>query len=88
MLTNFAQIFLEKVLKREKELLNHPAILCAVYLDRRYKNELKSSEQIQIAKLALTNLYERTHLHLPQPEKTPEPENKADSFDEYLAQGM
>lgn len=88
MMTNFAEILMEKILKREKELLNYPAMLCAIYLDRRYRKELKNYDHIEIAKRTLANQYERLlskRQHL-QTEKEPEPENAVDSFEEYLRQ--
>lgn len=88
MLTNFAQIFMEFFLIRERELLNYPAMLCAVYLDRRYRQELKNPEHIEIAKRTLANHYERILSQRPksQSEDQPEPENSVDSFEEYLRQ--
>lgn len=88
MLTNFAEIFLSKILKREKDLLNYPAMLCAIYLDRRYRKELKNVEHIEIAKRTLANHYERLLSQQPkqQPEEQLEPEITVDSFEEYLRQ--
>lgn len=88
MLTNFAEIFLSKILKREKDLLNYPAMLCAIYLDRRYRKELKNVEHIEIAKRTLANHYERLLSQQPKqlPEEQPEPEITVDSFEEYLRQ--
>lgn len=82
--TNFAQIFLQKILIREKELLRYPAMLCAIYLDRRYKQELKKTEDIAIAKYTLANLYERilSSRHKPQQQY----ECERDSFELYLSQ--
>lgn len=88
MLSNFAKIFMQKILIRERELLNYPAMLCAVYLDRRYRHELKNTEHIEIAKRTLANHYERILSQRPksQSEDQPEPESAVDSFEEYLRQ--
>lgn len=85
-LTNFASIFMEKLLSREKELLNYPAMLSAIYLDSRYRNELKNPEHIEIAKRTLANQYERILSHRPTPQTEVQPETEIDSFEEYLRQ--
>lgn len=85
--TNFAQIFLEKILLREKELLRYPAKLCAIYLDRRYKQELKKTEDIAIAKHALASLYERILSNRLKP-KQQQDESELDSFEQYLSQNV
>lgn len=82
--TNFAQIFLEKISMREKELLRYPAMICAIYLDRRYKQELKNAEDIAIAKHTLANLYERILSSHQKPQQQDECE--LDSFELYLSQ--
>lgn len=83
--TNFASTFLEKILIREKELLRYPTMLCAIYLDRRYKKELKNAEHIAIAKYTLANLYERVLSNRQQSQ--PSNDSELDSFEIYLRQG-
>lgn len=58
-------------------------MLCAIYLDRRYRKELKNHEHIEIAKRTLANQYERRLSQRPKPQ-VPENENAVDSFEEYL----
>lgn len=85
--TNFARIFHEKILLREKELLRYPAMLCAIYLDRRYKQELKKAEDIAIAKYALANLYERISSNRQKPQQQQD-ECELDSFEQYLSKNV
>lgn len=84
--TNFAATLLQYLQVREKELLLYPTMLCAVYLDRRYKQELKNVDHILIAKQTLANLYERVLAERPQPEQHDESVTKNDSFESFLCQ--
>lgn len=57
-LSKFAEILTEKIEERKKSLFNNQAMMCAVYLDPRFKHRL-TSDEVAIAKIALRNLFER-----------------------------
>lgn len=56
--TEFADSILENLETRKCDLLKHPAMLCAIYLDHRVYKQLNETE-IQIAKTALANLHQK-----------------------------
>lgn len=58
--TGFANTLLEKIVARQKYLLDTPAMITAIYLDPRFNFELKNNNNtIQIAKLTLADMYDR-----------------------------
>lgn len=57
--TNFAQTFRQFLNQRKQILLDHPLMLCAIYMDPRVRFELKEENLLTIAKLKLADLYER-----------------------------
>lgn len=78
--TDLARILLEKFYARRINLIENPAMKCAVYLDPRYNYELSSFET-KIAKYTLENL----HLKWKQRVESNDVSNssKDDSFEEY-----
>lgn len=56
--TNFAQTLTTNIQKRQASLLNNQAMLCAIYLDKRYEFKLSGDER-KIAKIVLEKLFER-----------------------------
>lgn len=86
-LSGFAKIFSEKVQERNSILLNNSAMICAVYLDPRFKFKL-TSEEVQIAKTSLESLHQRIKvLNDSQPES--EAGDEDDSFEaECVASGL
>lgn len=60
-LTDLCNLMLENLKNRKRALLNHPAMLCAVFLDPRIHRELEleGETDFKIAKLTLANLNER-----------------------------
>lgn len=86
-LSEFAQTLAEKIANRKATLLNNQAMICAVYLDPRFKFKLTANE-IEIARTTLENLFERVKNSEGQ---TIEPESSGseDSFeDECVGRGM
>lgn len=58
--TNFSGILLSKISARKKNLLEHPLMTAAIYLDPRYKCELaKHPDKIVIAKITIEKLWQR-----------------------------
>lgn len=57
-LTDLADLLLQNLQQRKVALLDHPAMLCAIFLDPRVHTELEktSNTAFQIAKMALTDL--------------------------------
>lgn len=88
-LTNFAQTLMEKIAERKSSLLNNQALLCAVYLDPRYKHRL-TSDEVSIAKIALEMLYLRAKKAQELTVQTDSSANvKEDSFEnECVGSGM
>lgn len=60
-LTELPDVLLENLKQRKTALLDHPAMLCAIFLDPRVHKELEreGDSAVQIAKIALTNLNAR-----------------------------
>lgn len=56
--TNFAQILLSNIESRRTSLLNNEAMICAVYLDKRFEFKLSDDEKT-IARHSLEKLHER-----------------------------
>lgn len=56
--TDFAQILLSNIEERRISLLNNQAMICAVYLDKRFAFKLSADEK-QIARLSLESLFDR-----------------------------
>lgn len=86
LITDLATTLLQKLIAREKDLLHYPSMLCAIYLDRRYKKELKDNDHIAIAKHTLINLYERVVANRQPTKQLDESESSFDSFEQYLRQ--
>lgn len=89
--TDFAKTLLSKIEERKSSLLNNEAMLCAVYLDKRFDFKLSADEKT-IAKHALEKLFERVKaakkLILP-PDSVAEKDIAEDSFEEEcIAAGL
>lgn len=88
--TDFVEHFREFLDQREKILLDHPLMLCAIYLDPRVRFALKNDDLIRIAKLKLVDLLERVET-LKKETATEEDRSTegdktvaGDSFDEFV----
>lgn len=58
MTDEFAKILLKSMEKRTESLLNVPAMLCAIFLDPRFKGELSSNQRV-LAIETLKNMFKR-----------------------------
>lgn len=86
-LCGFAQMFAEKVDDRNSILLNNTAMICAVYLDPRYKFKL-TSDEVQIAKTSMETLLQRIKMARESQTELSETEEE-DSFEtDCVASGM
>lgn len=89
--TGFAQILLSKILERKSCLLNNEAIICAVYLHKRFAFKLSVDEK-KIAQVTLERLFERVKKAksaIPSADSFAEDHSKDDSFEEeYDAAGL
>lgn len=62
-MTNLAQRLLECMNNRKSKLLDTPLMLCAVFLDPRYKCTIESDhEKVQLAKLTIEHIWNRLKL--------------------------
>lgn len=84
--TNFAVVFRQKILVREIKLLNYPTMLCAIFLDRRYRYELTNNDHIEIAMRTLAELHERVRSHFRRPEAEELSIESTDTLEDYLGQ--
>lgn len=58
--TNLADKMLSALLNRKDQLINHPAMLAALYLDPRFRSEvLKKQSSVDVAKSTIENIWER-----------------------------
>lgn len=83
-ITEFAQTLLNKIQTRQSCLLNNEAMICAVYLDKRYEFKLSADER-QIARNALEKLFERVKTakrELSPPDSDAKNDITEDSFEE------
>lgn len=86
--TDFAKTLLEKIGLRKSMLLNNQALVCSVYLDKRYSFKLSADEK-EIAILALQKLYERMKKPKNQLSLPVARNEKEDSFeDDCVKSGM
>lgn len=84
--TDLADILLEDLKNRKNALLEHPAMLCAIFLDPRVHRELESDAvEYKIAKMTLADLNERIFKSKGEPSKDNDP-NANDSLEEYFNQ--
>lgn len=61
--TQLAEKLLHALSKRKTKLVDHPLMICALYLDPRYKCEVVNDQnKVKIAKLTLENIWERVKL--------------------------
>lgn len=56
--TDLVDLLLKNLEIRKRDLLKHPTMLCAIYLDHRMYQEL-SDKEIQIAKMTLANIHQK-----------------------------
>lgn len=87
--TDFARILLSNIEERRTSLLNNQAMICAVYLDKRFAFKLSADEK-QIARLSLESLFNRVKnvQHRSAPDAAPDLD-KEDSFEkECSAAGL
>ncbi|XP_055299909.1 uncharacterized protein LOC129567265 [Sitodiplosis mosellana] len=73
--TEIASKLLKTLEKRKGQLLDNPAMICAVILDPRYSSEIDHAEKIRLAKLTLSNLWERYNLKMTVSEEHEHNEN-------------
>lgn len=90
--TDFAETLLQKIDMRGPSLLNTEAMLCAVYLDKRFEFKLTPCER-NIAKASLTKLFHRVQAEKLQHSSivtvAPSSGNESDSFEaEVQADGI
>lgn len=58
--TNLADKMLGALSNRKNQLINHPAMLAALYLDPRFRSEvLKKQSSVDVAKSTIENIWER-----------------------------
>lgn len=62
--TEIANKLLKTLEKRKGQLLDNPAMICAVILDPRYSSEIDNDEKIRLAKLTLSNLWKRYEVNM------------------------
>lgn len=74
--TDIASKLLKTLEKRKGQLLDNPAMICAVILDPRYSSEIDNADKIRLAKLTLSNLWERYNVNMTDPEQ-----NKPNEYD-------
>lgn len=89
-LTDLSDLLLESMQLRKNALLDHPAMLCAIFLDPRVHRELDhavDSTKFKIAKLSLANLNDRI-VNLPKHSKTDQKGEDDNSIDEYFRQSI
>lgn len=79
-LTDLAEKLLNEFEKRRSKILNNQAMIATVYLDRRFSAELDPS-QIALAKLTLSNLWERARKLGTKSNETPEPNDEANRLE-------
>lgn len=61
--TRLVENLLHTISQRESKLVDHPLMICALYLDPRYKCEVENNqEKVKLAKLTLEKLWERVQL--------------------------
>lgn len=85
-LTDLSDLLLESMQARKTALLDHPAMLCAIFLDPRVHRELEHGVNLtkfKIAKLSLANLNDRIVSLKKDSNIDHEPEND-NSIDEYF----
>lgn len=81
--SGFVKVLMEKIVERQKYLLDTPAMITAIYLDPRFNFEIKNNHNaIQIAKLTLADMYNRI-MQLKEGECTHSSMNKCDDDDSY-----
>lgn len=88
--TSFAQTLITSIQQRQASLLNNQAILCAIYLDKRYEFKLSDDER-KIAKIVLEKLFQRveTAKKAMASEELPTKTVEEDSFEnECVASGL
>lgn len=87
-LTDLSDLLLESLQYRKSALLDHPAMLCAIFLDPRVHRELEQNDdaaKFKIAKLALANLNGKI-VNLKENSSEIGQENENDSIHEYFNQ--
>lgn len=86
-LTDLTDLLLENLKNRKGALLNHPAMLCAIFLDPRIHRqlELEGETEYKIAKMTLANLSERIFNLKEKTVENPD-ENVNESIEEYFQQ--
>lgn len=90
-ITNLAQRLLECVSIRKSKLIETPLMLCAVYLDPRYKCTIESDhEKIQLAKMTIELIWNRMKsvkgVATNEDEKEDSIVNKSDDINAYYAE--
>lgn len=61
--TRLAEKLLHTLYQRKSKLVDHPLMICALYLDPRYKCEVvNDQDKVKLAKLTLENIWERLKL--------------------------
>lgn len=87
MLTNLAECLLEEYESERFRMMRSPVMYATVFLDRRYAADLKSGE-LELAKIALCNMWERFQKHHNGRNTAPQPENEEEDdlfdLDQYM----
>lgn len=87
-ITDFAQILLSNIELKRGSLINNQAMICAIYLDRRFDFKL-TEDEIAIAKLTLERLYDRVQKAKATTSAVPTNSKDDDSFEEEcVASGL
>lgn len=86
--TNLAQLLLQCVNKRKSKLIETPLMICAVYLDPRYKCIIElDHEKIQLAKMTIEHIWNRlTSVKGIVSKKKDKPIAKKDNMDTFYAE--
>lgn len=89
-MTNLAQCLLECMNNRKSKLIETPLMLCAIFLDPRYKCTIESDyEKIQLAKMTIEHIWNRLKLLDGNVSNEDEKESSAvndDNIDAYYAE--
>lgn len=87
-ITNLAQRLMESIRKRKSKLMDNPLMICAIFLDPRYKCTIESNhEKVQLAKLTIERTWERLKLvkGIVSSEEEKEAPKKKNTIDEFYA---
>lgn len=78
--TDLAECLLAELTTRKPQMLQNEAMVCAVYLDRRFSNELAESEK-NFARVAMNKIYKRLFALKSPVGVTPAAQDESEEFD-------